>query len=158
MATRQALEMDDEPTRLANRAAALAFASAFAIIVGLVALPGAVRPGEPVRRVAALVASVVAIGVTAWAWKARVQLGNARAAPAPGDPRQGRGAGPTGRSDAPAEPVGSRQRQPSGGSGATGRIAAAPATRPARARKGGAQGERRSSPASSSMERGWRRP
>lgn len=112
MATRQALELDGELTRLANRAAALAFASAFAIIVGLVALPGAVRPGEPVRRVAALVASVVAIGVTAWTWKARVQLRNARAAAAPGEPH-GRGVGPTGRSDAPVEPVGSGRRQPS---------------------------------------------
>lgn len=157
MATRQALEMDGELTRLANRAAALAFASAFAVVVGLVALPGAVRPGEPVRRVAALVASVVAIGVTGWAWKARVQLRNARAASAPGEPRHGPGAGPTGRSDASVEPAGSGQRQPPA-SGATPRIASAPATRPARARKSSARGERRPSPAPSSMDRGWRPP
>lgn len=124
MATRQVSEVDGELTRLANRAAALAFASAFAIIVGLVALPGAVRPGEPARRVAGFVATVVAIGVTAWAWRARAQLRSARATPAPDEPRHGRGAGPTGRSGASIEPVGSGRQQPSAAtSGAMARLA-----------------------------------
>lgn len=95
MATRPSSEVvAGELTRLTNRAAALAFACAFAIIVALVALPGAVRSGEPARRLAGVVATVVAIGVTAAAWRARAQLRNARAAPVPGAPLHGRGAEP----------------------------------------------------------------
>jgi hypothetical protein len=65
--------------RLANRAAVLAFASAFAIVGALVALPGVVQAGDPARRVAAAAALVGAIAVTAWAWRARAQLRAARA-------------------------------------------------------------------------------
>lgn len=84
MANRPASDaVPGEVTRLTNRAAALAFAAAFAIILALVSIPAAVRPGEPARRVAALVATALAAGVTTWAWRARVQLRHARgAAPA----------------------------------------------------------------------------
>lgn len=67
-----------EVTRLTNRAAVLAFASAFAIVVGLVALPSAVREGHPARRVAASAVLVMTAAVTIWAWRARVQLREAR--------------------------------------------------------------------------------
>lgn len=77
---------------MTNRAAGLAFAAAFLIIVALVAVPGAIRNGDPARRVAAVVATVFALGLTASAWRARARLRNARAASAPGEPWHGRGA------------------------------------------------------------------
>lgn len=80
MANRPASDVvPGEVTRLTNRAAALAFAAAIAIIIALVSIPAAVRPGEPARRIAAAVATVVAAGVTVRAWRARAQLGDARA-------------------------------------------------------------------------------
>ncbi len=66
-------------TRLTNRAAALAFAAAFAIVVALVALPGVLREGEPVRRLAALAAVILAVGMTTWARRVRAELHAARA-------------------------------------------------------------------------------
>jgi hypothetical protein len=66
-------------TRLANRAAALAFASAFAVVIGLMALRGAVQGAHPAHRAAAAAALVIAVAVTGWAWRARAQLREARA-------------------------------------------------------------------------------
>lgn len=63
--------------RLSNRAAALAFASAFTVIVALVSLPQLWRPGAG-PRAAAAAALTIAVVVTGWAWRARAQLRAAR--------------------------------------------------------------------------------
>jgi hypothetical protein len=66
-------------TRLTNRVAVLAFASAFTLIVAMVALPNVFSgEGEPGRRIAASAALIVAVVVTAVAWRARAQLRAAR--------------------------------------------------------------------------------
>jgi hypothetical protein len=70
-----------DATRLANRAAALAFASGFAIIAALVAVSSAFADEGSSHRFAAFAALVVAVGITAWARRARVQLRAARTRP-----------------------------------------------------------------------------
>lgn len=65
--------------RLSNRAATLAFASALAIFLALIALSGVLREGDPIRRLAAVAASILAVAVTAWARRGRAELRAARA-------------------------------------------------------------------------------
>jgi hypothetical protein len=105
-----------EVTRLTNRAAALAFASAFAIVVALVALPSAVRGGDPARRVAASAALVMAFGVTTWAWRARAQLRAARTRTAssagPAETHAERVQAPPGRGEPPTGVARTRRSNP----------------------------------------------
>lgn len=80
MATRPASkEAVDLVTRLSNRAAALAFASAFTVIVALVSLPYLVRQDGAVGpRIAAAVALAATAAATGLAWRARARLRAAR--------------------------------------------------------------------------------
>jgi len=68
-------------SELANRAAALAFASAFMVVVAMVSFPGLVRRDSAVgRRIGATATLIVAVVTTGFAWRARARLRAARQA------------------------------------------------------------------------------